>query len=123
HGPVGSSKSTIVRLLKHGLEEYSRSPEGALYTYEWTLPDELRYLTAGEETFRSPMNEEPLKLIPPEWRAQAMEEFGLRDPGDPETGRKPFVPYVTGQLNPACRFIFRELMSIYRGDWGKVMQH
>src|SRR5215831_11941542 len=26
HGPVGSSKSTIVRLLKKGMEEYSKSP-------------------------------------------------------------------------------------------------
>jgi serine protein kinase len=123
HGPVGSSKSTIVRLLKQGLEEYSRTPEGALYTYEWTLPEELRYLTAGEETFRSPMNEEPLKLIPPEWRSEAMETFGLHDPGDPDKGIRPFTPFVSGQLNPACRFIFRELMAIYRGDWSKVMQH
>src|SRR5690606_33160187 len=28
HGPVGSSKSTIARLLKRGLEHYSRTPEG-----------------------------------------------------------------------------------------------
>ena len=35
HGPVGSSKSTIVRLLKRGLERYSRTPEGALFTFEW----------------------------------------------------------------------------------------
>jgi serine protein kinase len=69
------------------------------------------------------MNEEPLKLIPPEWRQQAIREFGLGDPGDPETGRKPFMPFVTGQLNPACRFIFRELLAIYRGDWSKVVQH
>lgn len=123
HGPVGSSKSTIVRLLKQGLEEYSRTADGALYTYEWALPEELRYLTAGEETFRSPMNEEPLKLIPPEWRQQAIQEFGLFDPGDPETKRKAFRPYVPGQLNPACRFIFKELLAIYRGDWAKVIQH
>ena len=123
HGPVGSSKSTIARLLKQGLEEYSRSPEGALYTYEWSLPENLRYLTAGEETFRSPMNEEPLKLIPPEWRNEAIDKFGLLDPGDPESGRAAFRPYVPGQLNPACRFIFRELMALYGGDWGKVMQH
>src|SRR5262250_3045903 len=37
HGPVGSSKSTIVRLLKKGLEEYSRSGDGALYTFTWAL--------------------------------------------------------------------------------------
>src|SRR6267378_1790142 len=35
HGPVGSSKSTIARLLKKGLEQYSRTPDGALYTFEW----------------------------------------------------------------------------------------
>src|SRR5690554_7085334 len=36
HGPVGSSKSTICRLLKKGLEYYSRTPEGALYSFVWT---------------------------------------------------------------------------------------
>src|SRR5215472_14739295 len=35
HGPVGSSKSTIARLLKQGAEQYSRSPDGALYTFDW----------------------------------------------------------------------------------------
>ena len=87
--------------MKQGLEEYSRSPDGALYTYEWALPDNLRYLTAGEETFRSPMNEEPLKLIPPEWRDQAIETFGLTDPGDPWSdgvGPEPTAVLVGNQL-------------------------
>src|SRR5277367_1177597 len=35
HGPVGSSKSTIARLLKQGAEHYSRTPEGALYSFDW----------------------------------------------------------------------------------------
>src|SRR5947208_15876024 len=35
HGPVRSFKSTIVRLLKTRLEEYSLSPDGALYTCSW----------------------------------------------------------------------------------------
>ena len=35
HGPVGSSKSTIARLLKIGLENYSRKTEGALFTFGW----------------------------------------------------------------------------------------
>jgi serine protein kinase len=39
HGPVGSSKSTIARLLKKGMEQYSRSPEGALYSFSWLLDD------------------------------------------------------------------------------------
>jgi PrkA AAA domain. len=35
HGPVGSSKSTIVRRLKRGLEHYSKTEAGALYTFDW----------------------------------------------------------------------------------------
>ncbi len=115
HGPVGSSKSTIVRLLKKGLEDYSRTPQGALYTYDWVLPPDLRHLTAGQEVFPSPMHEEPLKLIPGAWREQAITELGLENDG--------FRPYVRGDLNPACRYIFNELIKHYRGDWGKVIQH
>ena len=74
HGPVGSSKSTIARLLKKGLEEYSRQPEGALYTYEWQLPKELGHITGGHEIFASPMHEDPLRLIPLEWREKAFND-------------------------------------------------
>src|SRR5712671_1393643 len=35
HGPVGSSKSTIARLLKKGLEEYSKTDAGMLFSYSW----------------------------------------------------------------------------------------
>ena len=92
HGPVGSAKSTIARLLKKGLEEYSRTPEGALFTYEWVLPSELRHLTAGQEVFPSPMHEEPLKLIPPEWREQAITDLGLEKDG--------YRPHVRASSTP-----------------------
>ncbi|MFU8807300.1 MAG: serine protein kinase, partial [Bradymonadaceae bacterium] len=39
HGPVGSSKSTIVRLLKKGLEEYTRTDQGKLFTFSWVMPE------------------------------------------------------------------------------------
>src|SRR5437667_6577080 len=68
HGPVGSSKSTIVRLIKKGLEEYSRTPEGALYTYAWVLEKKRDDGTVHREIFNSPMNEDPLLPIPEEWR-------------------------------------------------------
>ena len=35
HGPVGSSKSTLARLLKKGLERYSHVDEGGLYSFGW----------------------------------------------------------------------------------------
>src|SRR4051812_14160292 len=39
HGPVGSSKRTIARLLKHGLERYSATDGGAVYTLGWLSED------------------------------------------------------------------------------------
>src|SRR5688572_15654149 len=38
HGPVGSAKSTIARMMKKGLEAYSRSEQGRLFSFEWQLP-------------------------------------------------------------------------------------
>ena len=54
HGPVGSSKSTIARLIKRGMEEYSRTPEGALYTYDWVLPEKLARVTGGSDDVQVP---------------------------------------------------------------------
>ena len=115
HGPVGSSKSTIARLLKRGIEQYSRTPEGALYTYEWHLPESLLHITGGESVFHCPMNEEPLRLIPPEWRQKAFGDLGLIAADKPMR--------IKGDLNPACRLIFKELMAHYNGDWSKVIDH
>jgi serine protein kinase len=115
HGPVGSSKSTIARLLKKGMEEYSRTPEGALYTYEWHMPVELQQITGGHEVFASPMHEDPLRLIPADWRTKVFKEL--------ELGNEQHQIYLEGDLNPACRQIFRELMLHYKGDWSKVVSH
>src|SRR5213595_1151502 len=35
HGPVGSSKSTLARLLKRGLEEYAKTDAGMLFSFSW----------------------------------------------------------------------------------------
>jgi serine protein kinase len=115
HGPVGSAKSTIARALKRGVEAYSRTPDGALYTYYWHLPGALAELAGGAETFHSPMHDEPLRLIPPAWRAEAVARLGL--------GTSEFRVRVEGDVNPACRLIFRELMRHHGGDFAKVMQH
>ena len=115
HGPVGSSKSTIARLLKRGIEAYSRTADGALYTFEWTVPDELKHITGGESVFVSPMHEEPLRLIPQEWRAEAFKRLELK------LGNEPVR--VDGELDPASRLIFKYLMEHYKGDWSRVMEH
>jgi serine protein kinase len=114
HGPVGSSKSTIVRLIKKGLEHYSRTVEGALYSFEWFNLREVG-LSTQEDTMPCPMHEEPLRLIPQEWRERAIEELGLSN--------EQFKVRVEGDLDPACRFVFRSLLAKYDGDWSKAMKH
>jgi serine protein kinase len=112
HGPVGSSKSTIARLLKKGIERYSRTPEGALYTYKWVNLKGTGLAGEADE-LPCPMNEDPLKLVPEEWRDRAVKDLAL--------GSDRFRVNVPGTLNPASRFIFRGLMEKYEGDWAQVV--
>ncbi len=107
HGPVGSAKSTIVRLFKKGLEEYTRTPEGALYTFEWEMPD--------GETLPCPVNEEPLHLVPLAWRKKVTDKLGF------EKADYPIV--LDKELCPACRYNYKLLLEKYGGDWLKVLKH
>ncbi|MFO0630164.1 MAG: hypothetical protein U0325_31685 [Polyangiales bacterium] len=100
--------------MKKGMEDYSRTPEGALYTYEWVNLEGTGLVMGSEGgTFPSPMHEEPLRLIPPEWREKAFRELGL--------GSDAFRVNVEGDLNPACRYIFKSLLERYKGDWSRMI--
>src|SRR5215471_6278345 len=106
HGPVGSSKSTIARLLKKGMEEYSKAGEGAAYTFSWILT---------KEKMKCPMNEEPLNLIPRDWRPKIFSELCPHQSG--------FSVPSGSELCPACRFVFKDLMTAHHGDFEKVVSH
>src|SRR5262249_28657587 len=115
--PVGSSKSTIARLLKHGLERYSKTEEGALYTFTWTdSNNDHGLLGKGVPSFPCPMHEEPLHLIPTEIRDKVIEDLNRGSKSKTKIR-------VEGDLCPACRFIFRGLMQRYEGDINRVLNH
>jgi serine protein kinase len=113
HGPVGSAKSSISRLLKKGLEHYSKTDDGALYTYEW-YDKEASDILGGDKVFPSPMHEEPLKLIPSEIRQGFIDNI-IED--------KSLKIKVKGELNPACRYILEQYLLKYDGDWNKVVEN
>ena len=64
-GPVGGGKSTIVTMLKRGLERWSRTENGAVYAIK-----------------DCPMHEEPLHLIPLELRAEIERHYGIYIEGE-----------------------------------------
>lgn len=107
HGPVGSAKSTIARLLKKGLEAYSKTDEGALYTFSWKTAD---------ETMPCPMHEEPLHLLPVELRRHFLAELRAAHP------EYPYPLEVEGDLCPACRFQMSEAMGRHGGDLAAVLE-
>ncbi len=107
HGPVGSSKSTIVRLLKKGLEHYSRTKEGALYTFGWKIDGEL---------IPSPMNEDPILLIPPEARKKIISSLN-------EKVRCSYQLKQDFELSPVSRYYQEMLLEKHDGDWMKVLDH
>src|SRR5262245_42647493 len=107
HGPVGSSKSTIVRQLKRGLEWYSRQKEGAAYSFQWKV--------AEGELVPCPRNEEPLHLLAPKAREQIVAEVtkGV-DLG--------FQLRVEGELCPFCRHYYAMFLAEAKGDETRVLE-
>ncbi|GAA0376516.1 PrkA family serine protein kinase [Bacillus horti] len=63
-GPVSGGKSTIVTMLKKGLERFSRTEAGAVYGIKGC-----------------PMHEEPLHLVPDDLREEFEQEFGVKIEG------------------------------------------
>src|SRR6185312_9634913 len=64
-GPVGGGKSTLVNMLKRGMEEWTTTPPGAVYAIK-----------------DCPMHEEPLHLIPNQLRAEIVKHYGIYIEGD-----------------------------------------
>ena len=107
HGPVGSAKSTIARLLKKGLEKYSRTDEGRLYTYSWVGTD-------GEVT-PCPMHEDPIVLLPSDVREVALDRINANRV-------TPYSVAIEGDLCPVCRFMYKEVMREVGGDFTKLAE-
>ncbi len=109
HGPVGSSKSTIARLLKRGIQRYTYSDDGAVYTFGWKEED--------DSITWDPMHSEPLQLIPED----AREEFlaSLNEGRDPEDD---FKIEIQGEICPLSRWYFQQRLEENHGDWTKVLK-
>ena len=120
HGPVGSSKSTILKCIKKGLEKYSLLDEGAWYTFKWVnLPtgsDDGIYTSSEDE---SPMHENPLKLLPPDLRKDFLDEVNSEN----NRSDAAYSFSVDGELDPRSKKFMKELLIRHKGDWGEVVKN
>lgn len=143
HGPNGSAKSSIIRCLQHGLEAYSQTSEGALYTYAWIFPTEriekgrlgfgggsesprsssYAHLSVDEIDARLPcqLRESPLFFIPKASRRKLVDQ--LREEGKiPDQSTLPAYMFE-GELSPRDRAIYDALLLAYEGNHAEVLRH
>ncbi|HTT05110.1 MAG TPA: hypothetical protein VMF64_07450 [Steroidobacteraceae bacterium] len=78
-GPPSGGKSTLAILLKRGLEEYSRTEEGALYAIKG-----------------SPLRESPLNLIPASLRAGFRDAYGIEVNGEVSPWARDYIERECG---------------------------
>jgi len=115
HGPVGSAKSTIVRLFKKGLVDYTKTEKGALYSFMWKAsdvygsPERAEKLSPEDIWVPCPMHEEPLRLIPEEVRQEFLEKLN--------------AGVVTEEsLCPFCQYVFNKVMKKNDNDLNKLLE-
>ena len=138
HGPNGSAKSTLVSALMDGLSEYSRTREGALYSFSWIFPiDKVTRgslgIRTGEQERRSgslttyaylpdeeiaciipsELRDHPVLLIPAEERSKWFGEYDFTIPDR----------LIKGGLSHRDQLIYQALLNSYQGDYSQVLKH
>lgn len=152
HGPNGSAKSSLVRALIWGLEEYAKLPEGAVYSFNWIFPSEklsssgigftnaagrtsqplkdtYAYLAADEINARIPaeMHDHPIFLIPRDQRVKLLEQL-LPEPSpeevEPNAPKTVLSDYLRdGDLSHKSRQVYDALLASYDGALDRVLEH
>lgn len=126
-GPVGSAKTTIVKIIKQGLEAYTRTDEGALYSLEWNLKDENgKPLFQDLPTIKKcNVHDDPFKLIPLTTRNKLLEGINnnLRQEAKNKDEILTYEIQSDGCVCPSCNDIFNKLLEHYKGDAKEIWKH
>ena len=116
-GPVGSGKSDFDRQVRRYYENYTRRDEGRMYTFRWTnLCDVIPDQDPADDTVRSPMNQDPLVLLPQEQRDRVVEDIN-------EELDAPYTIRNEQALDPASEFYIDRLLAHYDDDLQQVLEN
>ncbi|MDC1174095.1 hypothetical protein OAT67_01765 [Bacteriovoracaceae bacterium] len=142
-GPNGSSKSSLVRKLMKGTEDYSELDDGALYTFSWIFPID-NFVKGGlgfsNETVKSDLNsfayledkdisailnselkDHPVLLIPLEARREIIDEALADFPEVLDGVRKSWL--YNGDLSKRNRMIYDALLKNHKGRHLDVLKY
>ncbi len=142
-GPNGSSKSSLVKRLMKGAEDYSKTDEGALYSFSWIFPINtvvkgtlgLNQTQSGvninsyaeledkdiSAILTSDLKDHPLLLIPKEARKDIIQSAYHDRPEKLEEIEKSYL--VRGDLSKRNRMIYDALLKNYKGKHEEVLKH
>ena len=116
-GPVGSGKSDFDSQIRRYYEDYTRKDAGRMYTFRWTnLCDIIRDQDPADDVVRSPMNQDPLVLLPLEQRQRVIDE--INDELD-----APYTIRNEQALDPASEFYLDKLLAHYDDDLRTVLKN
>ena len=137
HGPNATGKSLVFDTVFGMLEAYSKTDEGALYTYEWVfgdMPGDMgfhstmpSYANKGEKIDRANMkasmaagkNANPIFLLSKEERVKLLQEL-QRQNKIPEDLNTDYL--ISGEMNDLSRVMYTMLKEMY-GDDVSVLNH
>ncbi|MFB6118606.1 PrkA family serine protein kinase [Halosegnis sp.] len=116
-GPVGSGKSDFDRQIRRYYEDYTAREEGRMYTFRWTnLRDVIPDQDPEDDTVRSPMNQDPLVLLPEPQREKVIDELNDRL-------EAPYTIRNEQALDPASEFYMDRLLDHYDDDLQAVLEN
>ncbi len=116
-GPVGSGKSEFDRQVRTYFEDYTLRDDGRMYTFRWTnLGDVIRDQDPADDVVRSPMNQDPIVLVPQAQRDRALETMN-------ENHDRPYTIRNEQSLDPASEFYMDRLLEHYDDDLRQVLEN
>jgi serine protein kinase len=116
-GPVGSGKSHFDWLVRRYFEDYTASEAGRMYTFRWIdLCSVVEDQDPDDDTVRSPMNQDPLVLLPRTQRERVLE--GINTHLDAA-----YTIRNEQSLDPASELYMDRLLAHYDDDLEAVLEN
>jgi serine protein kinase len=128
-GPVGSSKSSLVDLMKMGLEAYSKTDEGRLYGTVWyaekgtdeAIRKALGFVNDYDDEIECEMHCDPVNILSLLYADGIVASDPIVELNENVTGERKVESWC--YPCPKCDDAFNRLLKLYKGDWQRIIMN